>query len=103
MPALITVRLALRVLHATPAGGYKDFTRSIKVPEVPRVGDTIYLDPMETAPRKVIAREWGFDGSPTVRLATIAGKGGNDPSEGAKTVEALTGDGWGRDSIQSKA
>ena len=103
MPALITVRLALRVLYATPAGGYKDFTRSIKVPEVPRVGDTIYLDPTETAPRKVIAREWGFDGSPTVRLATIAGKSDNDPNEGAKTAEALIRDGWERDSTQGNA
>lgn len=101
MTTLITIRLALRILHTTPDGDFVDLTRSIKVPEVPRVGDTVYLDSLETAPRKVITREWGFDGAPTVRLATIAAKSDITPTEGADTVRTLKQDGWTIDSAAS--
>lgn len=94
MTALITVRLTLRILHADDDDGFVDLTRSIPVAEIPRVGDTVYLNPLETAPRKVIAREWGFDGSPAVRLATINAKNEFTPNEGAKAVKALQKDGW---------
>lgn len=94
MSTPITVRLELRVLHAPNDTDITDFTRTIDVPEVPRVGDTIYLDALEATPRKVIAREWGFDGSPAIRLATIIVKNDITPGEGAGAVAALKRDGW---------
>lgn len=97
----ILVRLTLRVLYATPNGGYKDFTRTQGFVAVPRVGDAVFIDFLETSARKVIAREWGFDGELTVRLATIAGKSDNDPNEGERVVEALLRDGWERDRAAS--
>lgn len=97
MTTLITVRLTLRILNTTPDGDFADLTRSIKVPEVPRVGDIVYLNSLETAPREVTAREWGFDGAPTVRLATIVAKNDITPNEGADAVRTLKQDGWAID------
>ena len=91
--------LVLRVLRATPNGGYKDFTRTTTFAANPRVGDTVFIDPLEAQSRKIIAREWGYSGGLTVRLATITGNSDNDPNEGAEIVEALLRDGWERDIV----
>lgn len=94
MADLLTVRLILRVLHAPTDNDFVDLTRTIDVAEMPRVGDTIYLDPAETASRKVIAREWGYDGSPSAKLAAMSVANDINPSEGEDNIKILQRNGW---------
>lgn len=99
-PARIAVRLSLRVMNATPEGYSALFSRFIHVPEVPRVGDNVYLDERATRYREVTARDWGHDGTPIVLLDTVStSKGAGVPDI---SVESLTKNGWERDLNQAK-
>lgn len=100
MPNLVTAILTIRVLGADPEGGSAYYTRTIDVPEVPRVGDNVFLGPTEREFRKVIARDWGYDGTPQVRLSTI--NTAEDAMSGSYGPEALVRDGWELDPVQDK-
>lgn len=97
---LIPVRLSLRVMSATPEGDSALFSRFIHVPEVPRVGDNVYLDEGSTRCREVTARDWNHDGTPIVLLDTVSTREGAGVP--VVSVELLTQNGWERDRNQAK-
>lgn len=102
MPDRIPIIATVRVLHADPVNGSVFFIRALEVPEVPQVGDHLYVDSAETRLREVTHRDWGFDGTPNIRLATMSTI--RDAMSGpAASVEELLRDGWKRDPVQSKS
>lgn len=102
MTPKITILLTVRVLHADPEIGSVFFSRAVEFPEVPRVGENIYLDSAETRLREVTYLDWGYDGTPNVRLATVSTVG--DAMSGLPiSVEELVRDGWERDPVQNKS
>lgn len=100
MSDLIPVRLSLRVMSATPEGDSALYSRFIHVPEVPRVGDNVYLDEDSTRHREVTARDWGHDGTPIILLDTVSTR--EDARVPVVSVEMLTQNGWERDLNQAK-
>ena len=60
-PTLITVRLII-------SDGLTSLSRTINVPEVPRMGDLIHVNPEGTICREVIGRDWDYNGSPLIYL-----------------------------------